>query len=124
MDFWWDSFPTNTGNCWYGNVPAAGHGITTSPSSLPDCANGADPGASMGTGDPANEGELVSCFAAIESGQGYNPALCPWFMTPPKPGASGSSAQTAAVRARERQVFLDYCAAHRANPMCRPFTGT
>ena len=84
-DFWWDDFPTNTGNCWYRNTAAPGRTVTTSPSNLPNCANGTDPSSSVGTGDPQNEGELTSCFAEIEAGQGYNPAGCPWFSTPPKP---------------------------------------
>src|SRR2546421_8064027 len=84
-DFWWDNYPTNTGNCWYQNLPAPGHSITTSPSSLPNCSDGKDPSSSVGTGDPQNEGELTSCFAEIEAGQGYDPSGCPWFATPPKP---------------------------------------
>ena len=30
VDFWWDNFPTNTGNCWYQNS-APGSAITSSP---------------------------------------------------------------------------------------------
>jgi hypothetical protein len=120
-DFWWDSYPTNTGNCWYGNRPAPGAQITTSPSPLPDCKDGTDPSSSMGTGDAANEGELTGCLLAIESGAGYNPALCPWFEVPPKPGSSGAQAQEQALRDRQRDAFLQYCASNRTTATCVPF---
>jgi hypothetical protein len=120
-DFWWDAFPSNTGNCWYANTAAAGASITSSPSSLPDCAGGTDPGSSMGTGDAANEGELAACLLAIESGQGYNPDLCAWFVTPSKPGSSAGQAQAAALRERQRRAFLSYCAGSPATATCAPF---
>lgn len=87
VDFWWDNFATNTGNCWYQNS-APGSAITSSPSKLPDCSGGTNPSSSVGTGDAANESELVSCFAGILTGSGesqYDPSKCPWFKTPPKP---------------------------------------
>jgi hypothetical protein len=102
-DFWWDDFVTNTGNCWYGNTAAPGQSVSTSPSSLPWCNNGTDPSTSIGTGDPANEQELVSCFGAITAGNGYNPQLCAWFATPPKPG-TGSSAQDAQQHQTARMI--------------------
>jgi len=87
-DFWWDSFPGNTGNCWFANVPAPGKSITSSPPPplLPNCNNGQNPGSSVGTGYPPNEAELVQCLAGFSTG-GYDPNLCPWFKTPPKPSA-------------------------------------
>jgi hypothetical protein len=85
VDFWWDDFPTNTGNCWYGNTAAPGKKVTMSPGALPTCA--VLP--SIGTGS-TNELELVACFGAVQT-VGYNPALCPWFTTPPKPGTSVSA---------------------------------
>jgi hypothetical protein len=80
-DFWWDSYPTNTGNCWYQNYPAPGKKITSSPASLPSCNNGKNPGSSMGTGDAQNEAELSTCLLDFETG-GHD---CPWFKKPPKP---------------------------------------
>ena len=105
-DFWWDDYPTNTGNCWYQNTAAPGAPVTTSPANLPNCNNGTDPSTSIGTGDPANEAELTSCFAGITAGGGYNPAFCPWFAEPPKP----MSANAAARRARQLQALrlVDY----------------
>jgi hypothetical protein len=82
VDFWWDSFPTNTGNCWYNNKPALR--ITTSPPLLPSCKLLP----SIGTGS-TNELELVLCFAGTVDGNPYDPTLCPWFTTPAKPPANG-----------------------------------
>src|SRR4051794_30079013 len=55
LGFWWDSFPGNTGNCWWGNTAAPGKTVTPSPAMLPSCANGTSPSSSVGTGDPQNE---------------------------------------------------------------------
>jgi hypothetical protein len=88
-DFWWDSYPSNTGNCWHDNTgvngdrasltafppvgPAAGQSV---PPFLPEnCAT------SVGTGGPAQEAELLGCFADIT----FDTSTCPWFSTPAKP---------------------------------------
>src|SRR5262249_61972499 len=71
VDFWWDSYAGNTGNCWHDNGA-----VTVSPASLPsDCST------SIGTTDANNEQELLNCFAAISGG----PNACDWVTTPPKP---------------------------------------
>jgi hypothetical protein len=90
-DFWWDAFPTNTGNCWEANTAAPGKAVTTSPLILPGCE-----GASLGTGS-TNEAELVACFLAVAADR-EGPALCPWFTTPPAPG-SGAAGGTVPLRA-------------------------
>src|SRR4051794_21608082 len=84
-DFWWDSFPGNTGDCWFGNIAMKGKSITSSPDGLPDCNGGKDPSSSTGTGDPGNESELLGCAAAAED---VNKGDCPWFSEPPKPSKS------------------------------------
>jgi hypothetical protein len=93
-DFWWDPYPGTVGNCWWNNIPADGAEITTSPGPLPDCDNGTNPDESMGTGNPAQTGELLSCLAAFET-RTYDPnGPCPWFKTPPEPQpGDGSSAR-------------------------------
>lgn len=88
-DFWWDSFPSNTGNCWHDNTgidgdrasltsfplksPVAG---TSVPGFLPE-----DCGSSIGTGGPTQEAELLGCFAAFT----FDADVCDWFATPAKP---------------------------------------
>lgn len=88
-DFWWDNYPANTANCWFNNKAAPGKSVMNSPATLPDCSGGKDPSTSIGTGDPANEAELVGCLADVESGgadQNSNDgSKCTWFDTPPKP---------------------------------------
>lgn len=85
VDFWWDSFPSNTGNCWYDNSTSRGAKVTMSPGNLPTCQKSK----SIGLGS-TNEVELVSCFGALASG-GYDATLCPWFTSPPRPGAGGGA---------------------------------
>src|SRR3954471_14159818 len=94
VDFWWDNFAGNTGNCWWANVPAPGHSITTSPAPLPDCDNGTDRSKSMGTGDVANESELTGCLVGFTVGSypNGNAALCDWTKTPDKPSGSRARA--------------------------------
>jgi hypothetical protein len=88
LDFWWDEFPGSRGNCWFRNSSPTP--ITSSPAVLPDCDDGKDPAASLGTGNPQNEGELVSCVAAFES-RNFDPGgPCPW-LTPPSDPDSGQS---------------------------------
>jgi len=116
VDFWWDSFPTNTGNCWYDNA-AAGK-VRTSPGSLPACKGSP----SIGLGS-TNEVELVSCFGALAGG-GYNAALCPWFTTPPRPGsATGSRLMEPHYPALTQQAMVTAACAlfGRTVPdLCRP----
>jgi hypothetical protein len=121
-DFWWDAFPTNTGNCWYQNSAAPGHKLTTAPSALPDCSGGTNDSLSIGVGDLNNESELLSCLVGQETGAGFNPDLCSWFASPAKPGSKGAAAARAApLHAAQRRAFSAYCASDPATPMCRPF---
>jgi hypothetical protein len=117
VDFWWDSFAGNTGNCWYGNVPASGHAITSSPGALPSCGGGSNPGSSMGTGNVANEAELLTCFVGFTVGN-YpegNSTLCNWEVNPPRPGTARAS--SAIARARQEE-FTRLCAAMPGNRTC------
>jgi hypothetical protein len=113
-DFWWDSYAGNTGNCWWANVAAPGHSITSSPANLPDCANGTDRASSQGTGDAQNESELGACLVGFTVGpypQG-DPNTCDWTKTPGKPGtaraARSAAGGSAIARERQRQ-FLALC---------------
>ena len=118
-DFWWDNYPSNTGNCWYQNIPAPGKAITSSPANLPDCSNGTNPGASAGTGDAANEAELGSCFAAFTTGD-YSGGSCQWFTTPPKPGPAADAwrrSQDAALArtAADPRIHREICRLYRTS---------
>jgi hypothetical protein len=119
-DFWWDDFPGNTGNCWWGNKDP--NGVTTSPPLLPDCDNGANPNSSVGTGYPPNEAELLQCFAAYESGS-TDPADCPWFGTPPKPSSSQAQpAQSPEALSDARRSFFQLCRSGQGSEaLCDPF---
>jgi hypothetical protein len=90
VDFWWDDFTGSRGNCWYRN--SGPKPITTSPASLPNCDDGKDPALSLGKGNPANEGELVSCVAAFETRDFDESSPCPWLHPPTKPQRSRAGA--------------------------------
>jgi hypothetical protein len=100
-DFWWDQYAGNTGNCWHDNVGLGPvqDGTMETVRALPEAAPEAGanvPGAlpsvcddtSVGTGGPAQEAELVNCFAAItfegdpNSPPEYNGQNCDWFDSP------------------------------------------
>jgi hypothetical protein len=116
-DFWWDPYPGTVGNCWWGNIPAEGAEITTSPGPLPDCDNGTNPDESMGMGNPAQTGELLSCLAAFET-RTYDPnGPCPWFKTPPEPQPGGSSSASGSSSAFSAAPAL--VARHGTKPLDR-----
>jgi hypothetical protein len=83
LDFWWDNSSGSRGNCWFRNKSPLG--ITSAPSTLPDCADGADPSLSLGTGDPAQEQELVICASAFFT-RSYDGNPCVWLQPPQDPG--------------------------------------
>jgi hypothetical protein len=120
LDFWWDAYPDSTGNCWFDNQGP--NPIATSPANLPDCNGGTNPGTSIGTGDPANEGELLSCAVSFET-RNYDPATCPWFTTPPKPGTAAARTERRANRNAMRETFFSFCGEMgTSQPTCAPFS--
>ncbi len=123
LDFWWDSFPGNTGNCWWSNSAAPGKKVTTSPLLLPGCLGGTAPATSIGVGDVINEAELVACFAGLTL-DGYpegNDQLCSWSKTPPKPGGIG--AVLAANETAQKMALAAMCVDDLSKRLCTPFTG-
>jgi hypothetical protein len=125
-DFWWDSFAGNTGNCWWGNVAAPGHSITSSPVLLPNCANGTDPSSSVGTSYAPNEAELTGCLVGFTVGPYPNglSETCDWTKTPGQPGSSrASAAGGSAIASERRREFVALCDSMPQSRTCAPFTG-
>ena len=121
LDFWWDSFPGNTGNCWWGNRAAPGRSVTSAPLILPSCANGTQPGTSIGIGDVVNEAELVACLAGFTVA-GYpdgDENTCTWTRTPAKPGSARAGTDTAA--AGQTAELEAMCASGLSPRLCRAF---
>jgi hypothetical protein len=80
-DFWWDQFTGNTGNCWHNNVGKDGTEASVTSTPIAPLLPAACDGTSIGTGGPAQEAELLACFADIT----FESESCPWFTTPTKP---------------------------------------
>ncbi len=105
-DFWWDEFPTNTGNCWYDNVGRdgtkgsvsgpgdAGRSPALPPNILPDCAGGENPAISIGLGDVAKEQYLLTC---AEGPNATGPLPCDWYEAPTRPGSAQAAARSRAM---------------------------
>jgi hypothetical protein len=96
VDFWWDEFPGNVGNCWHDNVgpdgtrdslvtdpPLAPAADLNVPTFLPEvCDN-----TSIGLGDVVKEAVLANCGTMYTPGEEPpQPPLCDWFAIPPEPG--------------------------------------
>jgi hypothetical protein len=101
LDFWWDEYATNVGNCWFDNTgpdgteaSVTGPGPGDTPHILPT-----KPGCDSyeGTGDAAKFLNSFTCFAAREiGGPGEG---CDWFTVPPRPGTPAAARY---LRERER----------------------
>jgi hypothetical protein len=112
VDFWWDEFPGNEGNCWPNNVGPDGtrDSLNTDPplsptpdvntmATLPEVCDPSSPTYALGIRAVPNalkEAELAACAAMYDPQDPNNPG-CPWFTPPEEPGTA------AAVRA-ERQA--------------------
>ena len=121
VDFWWDSFPLNRGNCWWSNTAAPGKKVTSSPKNLPGCLGGTSPILSIGTGALLNELELVACFAGFTFGpypEG-NDLLCSWTKTPPEPGGQVSALNTDTTAQKSGMAAI--CANGLATRLCKPY---
>jgi hypothetical protein len=100
VDFWWDEFASNHGNCWPDNKgidgtpasitsdPPRAPGDATVPGFLPvkDC----DSQATTGLGDQQKETVLAACAADFQQGT-YDSTVCDWFTPPPKPTEGGGN---------------------------------
>jgi hypothetical protein len=108
VDFWWDEFPTDTGNCWYGNRGPDGTDASWTgdpqrfavpgrsvPGFLPE-----DCGTSVGTGNSAKEAMLAYCAEAA-----IGDTTCDWYSRPPRPG-SAAAARDARRQARASRLII------------------
>ncbi len=102
VDFWWDEFPGNTGNCWYDNEgPDGTEGSVTGPGSgLPPDLLPSDCGTSVGNGDAVKEGQLLDCSMWSRGDTAEDHPLCYWFQMPEQPDSP-------AFRAQERAWLED-----------------
>jgi hypothetical protein len=110
IDFWWDQFPDNTGNCWYLNEGP--QPITYSPQPLPNCNGGKNPESSVGTGDAPNQGELVTCLAAFETRNfDRSTTSCTWLFSPAKPKATAEEREIEDEKNRVRynEAVVRFC---------------
>ncbi|HEX2129654.1 MAG TPA: right-handed parallel beta-helix repeat-containing protein [Solirubrobacterales bacterium] len=102
VDFWWDEFLGNNGNCWYENTGPNGRESSVTgpgPGTPPDVLPGKPGcGAVIGAGDVAKQLNLVNCFLARGGG---DPALCDWFDMPPRPNSARAMAY---AREQERRA--------------------
>jgi hypothetical protein len=105
LDFWWDQFPTNTGNCWFDNTgsdgtaagvtadpPVGPAGTVNEPGTLPnDCATSIGDAAAY----PVKAASIIEC-ANWSRGDGPEDfQTCDWFETPPQPDGAESAGQSA-----------------------------
>ena len=112
VDFWWDEFVGNNGNCWYDNIgpdgtkqSITGPGSGTPPDLLPgDCNN------SVGILDVIKEAILLDCSMWSRSSPTKSHPLCYWFTMPPKPGTPAArSAERAFAQTIERyKLTIDH----------------
>ncbi len=120
VDFWWDQFPTNTGNCWFNNRGADG----TSSSWTGDPARFASPNMSVpgflpedcqsptnvGTGSALKEAVLLNCALAA-----IGDPSCEWYVAPAKPRTKAAARQN---RHFSRQAKRMLAARRLTSPPC------
>jgi len=118
VDFWWDEFPTDTGNCWFNNVGPDGTNDSWTgdperfgtpgmsvPHFLPE-----DCGSSVGTGNMEKEAVLVYCAEAATGDES-----CEWYSEPAKPGTAAAARYQAHQEQRAKAILATQ---HLAAPAC------
>jgi hypothetical protein len=103
VDFWWDQYPSNTGNCWFKNQGSDGTaGSITSDPPPPPIEGTSIPGflpedcgapTNVGTGSPTKEAVLIGCAGDLAMSS-YDSTVCDWFTPPPQPGSEQASQQS------------------------------
>jgi hypothetical protein len=126
VDFWWDEFPTNTGNCWRHNLGPDGTGASWTgdpqrfvtpgmsvPGFLPEDCSAAT---NVGTGDPVKEAMLLECANAA-----IGDPSCEWYTKPPRPGTEAAARYR---RTQERRAQSILAQQRLAAPACQLVTTT
>jgi hypothetical protein len=87
VDFWWDEWAGNTGNCWFENTGRDGTAasVTGDPSPLPANCN-----SSLGMGAPEKTAVLADCSLWERGQTGDDRPVCDWFRDPPEPGSGAA----------------------------------
>jgi hypothetical protein len=114
VDFWWDEFATNAGNCWYSNIgPDGSQGSITSDPPMPPASGTSIPkflpmdcGSSLGVGDGPKEAMLMRCLVAI-GGDIQDGDLCDWYAEPAKPGTAAAVRQRRHYQALSQQYAVN-----------------
>jgi hypothetical protein len=114
VDFWWDEWSGNTGNCWFDNTgtdgtaaSVTGPGAGAPPETLPsDCAS------SNGGGDIDKTLILLDCSMWDRGETAADFPSCDWFTTPPEPGTAAARREDRRS-ARELNAFLKTAEAER-----------
>ena len=101
VDFWWDEFAGNTGNCWYNNKGPTGGGVTGSGTGTPPDPLPSNCGTSSGLGDGLKVAIEVDCADGPDEDTG--PLDCPWWQIPAKPGSSAARAEQRRISAAGRR---------------------
>ncbi|HEY7150835.1 MAG TPA: right-handed parallel beta-helix repeat-containing protein [Solirubrobacterales bacterium] len=124
VDFWWDEFPGDTGNCWFANAGPDGtnaswtgdpqrfpqHNMSV-PHFLPeDCAT------SAGTGNPDKEAVLAYCSNAAIGDES-----CEWYTAPPRPGTAAAARYRQAQKSQARRIVA---ADRLSGPSCQLISST
>ena len=129
VDFWWDEFSGNTGDCWFNNTGFDGQpgSVTGSgdagsmpgvpPNPLPDCSGGEDPSSSLGMGDPSKTQYLIDCSMGPDAGT----SSCDWFEPAQQPG-SEAAARAHAEAVRKARAFAQTAEADRLSERIEELT--
>jgi hypothetical protein len=135
VDFWWDEYATNSGNCWaldnkgqdgkpgsFTSDPPRAPGDTTAPGYLPvkDC----DSPSNAGAGDAQKETVLGACAADFQNGS-YDSTVCDWFAMPEKPQGKGTDGPGPGVDIGAPHAsgagYPSLCAVFATTLTCSPF---
>jgi hypothetical protein len=103
VDFWWDEWSGNTGNCWFDNTGSdgtaasvTGPGAGSPPEVLPsDCAT------STGSGDGAKTVTLLACSSWSRGDTTADYPTCDWWTPLVEPGSAAAKRQ---ARRQERAL--------------------